>query len=115
MKGIKRITGYLYAAFTDISAIECLCRDGINRYPEVIAFHSQQAAGKTLKNSLTTNGIIPPKTHDIVALMALAQDKLVIKVSQQSINAANQLQDYAVLARYRFSPEISATEARLAI
>jgi HEPN domain-containing protein len=42
------------------------------RYPEVIAFHCQQATEKNLKAFLTWHSIEFPKTHNLVDLRLLA-------------------------------------------
>ena len=44
------LTGFLYAASKDISALETLRRDSVSEHAEAIAFHAQQAAEKMLKS-----------------------------------------------------------------
>lgn len=39
--------------------------------PEVVCFHSQQAAEKYLKSYLASHGVEPPYTHDLTALLSL--------------------------------------------
>lgn len=74
--------GYLYAASGDIAAIECLVRGGIDNYPEVIAFHAQQAAEKELKAALVSNGRVPPKTHDLIRLLSMCQEQLNMHITE---------------------------------
>ena len=109
------LTGFLYAASKDLSALEVLRRDSAREHAEAIAFHSQQAAEKLLKNVFLENGIPAPRTHDLVHLIELAQGQGWLTCTREEIEAAMALSDYAVAARYEFSPEIGEGEALQAI
>ena len=45
---------------------------GESRHLDTGAYHCQQAAEKALKAFLASNGVIPPKTHDLVARLDLS-------------------------------------------
>lgn len=111
----ERLTGFLYAASKDISAIEALKRDSARIHTEAIAFHSQQAAEKLLKSIFLEKGVPAPRTHDLVHLIELAQEKRWLTCSKREIEAAMALNDYAVAARYEFAPEVGEGEALHAI
>ena len=57
-------TGFMYAAHRDVLVVENLAKE-IDPYTEAIAFHSQQAAEKMVKNVFIQNGIVPSKTHSV--------------------------------------------------
>jgi HEPN domain-containing protein len=64
---------------------------------EMLCFHAQQAAEKSIKAVLIGQGIVPPRTHDISALLERVQPPLSIPAEMQE---ATHLTDYAVLTRY---------------
>ena len=109
------LTGFLYAASKDISALETLRRDSVSEHTEAIAFHAQQAAEKMLKSIFLEKGVPAPRTHDLVHLLEVARENEWIECRKREIEAAMSLSDYAVAARYEFSPEIGEGEALQAI
>ena len=66
-------TGFMYAAHRDVLVVENLAKE-IDPYTEAIAFHSQQAAEKMVKNVFIQNGIVPSKTHSVDELLSKAID-----------------------------------------
>lgn len=66
--------------------------------PEVVCFHSQQAAEKYLKSYLVFHGVEPPYTHDLTALLSLCikHDATMGAVSEM----AALLKPFAVHIRY---------------
>lgn len=45
---------------------------GESKHLDTGVYHCQQAAEKALKAFLAANGVIPPKTHDLLALLDLS-------------------------------------------
>ena len=83
-------------------------------FPWVICFHAQQAGEKALKAYLMSLGVIPPKTHQLEDLVALASgfDGEILPVS----DTAAALTPYAVEARYpEVADQITEEDARQAI
>jgi HEPN domain-containing protein len=64
---------------------------------EVLCFHAQQAAEKTLKAVLISKDVSPPKTHNIRTLLDLLPQEVIVP---QEIEDAASLTDYAVTSRY---------------
>ncbi|MDR3181546.1 MAG: HEPN domain-containing protein [Planctomycetaceae bacterium] len=76
---------------------------------EVICFHCQQSAEKSLKSILVFRSIFPPKTHDLQELMKLCAPYL---TETESVAAqCRHLNQYSV--RPRYPQEIDITEAKL--
>lgn len=110
----NKYQGFMYSAYKDILALEALGEFGGIHY-EAMAFHAQQAAEKMLKNALTENGIVPPKTHNIDDLLTIAKENRILAPEKQDIIAAVQLSQYAVKIRYSQIPDIQAGEVISAI
>jgi HEPN domain-containing protein len=68
------------------------------RIREIVGFHCQQAAEKYLKALLTRHAVEFPKTHDIQALLGLAQQ--IDPVSVEAMRDADWLSPFGVLIRY---------------
>ena len=64
---------------------------------ELLCFHAQQAAEKALKAVLLSLDVVPPRTHDIGALLELVEARLLVP---PALRAAAALSDYAVVMRY---------------
>ena len=65
---------------------------------EHLCFHAQQATEKALKAVLVARGVVPPKTHDIAALVEqVAQNGTVLPGELMPIT---ELTAFAVLSRY---------------
>lgn len=80
-------TGFMYAAHRDVLVVENLAKE-IDPYTEAIAFHSQQAAEKMVKNVFIQNGIVPSKTHSVDELLSKAIDSGWLSVEPPVIDAA---------------------------
>lgn len=107
-------TGFMYAAHRDVLVVENLAKE-IDPYTEAIAFHSQQAAEKMVKNVFIQNGIVPSKTHSVDELLSKAIDSGWLSVEPQVIDAAINISMHAVAARYSQMPDIDRGEALQAI
>lgn len=107
-------TGFMYAAHRDALVVENLAKE-IDPYTEAIAFHSQQAAEKMVKNVFIQNGIVPSKTHSVDELLSKAIDSGWLSVEPQVIDAAINISMHAVAARYSQMPDIDRGEALQAI
>lgn len=92
-------TGFMYAAHRDVLVVENLAKE-IDPYTEAIAFHSQQAAEKMVKNVFIQNGIVPSKTHSVDELLSKAIDSGWLSVEPPVIDAAINISMHAVAARY---------------
>jgi HEPN domain-containing protein len=104
---------WLHKARTDITVAELL----ISReetFPNVVAFHSQQAAEKFIKAFLAWAEIEFPKTHDIaelLVLVAIANEQLAADLRE-----AKGLTPYGVDLRYPTDrPDASPEDAREAV
>lgn len=71
---------------------------------ETSVFHAQQAAEKFLKAAWVSQGLVPPKSHDLVFLLDQASTGFLQKVEERHRKAALLLNNYAVEIRY---PEVS--------
>jgi HEPN domain-containing protein len=68
---VRRLAGeWLAKAETDLLVCERLLAQGAE-FSEVVAFHAQQAAEKSLKALLVARQVEFPKTHDIERLLEL--------------------------------------------
>ncbi len=88
---------WLEKASADLDAAEQLCTQS-GRFREIVAFHSQQAAEKSLKALLVRHQIEFPKTHDIAKLL----DRLasVDAALAEDLREAEALTPFGVEARY---------------
>ena len=107
-------TGFMYAAHRDVLVIEALAKD-VDPYTEAIAFHSQQAAEKMVKNVFVQNGTVPGKTHSVDELLSSAIEAGWLQVEPKVIDAAISISMHAVAARYSQAPDINRGEALQAI
>ncbi|MBM4395121.1 MAG: HEPN domain-containing protein [Deltaproteobacteria bacterium] len=64
----------------------------------VIGFHCQQAAEKQLKALMVAVGLIPPRTHDLVALVEALE--LAVPQVTPVLEDAQYLNRFAVIPRY---------------
>lgn len=80
---------------------------------DVVCFHAQQTGEKALKTVLSAHGVVPERTHDVVALL---DDALSLcPVLKDEITAITALNGYAVAVRYPYHTEVpSSEEARRA-
>ena len=70
----------------------------IPKYKDTIAFHCQQAVEKYLKAYIIKLGLSLKRTHDLVHLLEMINQK--DKVNQSYFEKVFELQDYAVEIRY---------------
>ncbi|MDR2630645.1 MAG: HEPN domain-containing protein [Spirochaetaceae bacterium] len=96
----------------DLDSAEFLAQ--MNPLPiEIICFHCQQSAEKSLKSILILNGIFPPKIHDLKELKELCTPYIVEAVIID--DACNHLNNYSVRTRYPKEIDISPDQLRKAI
>ena len=98
---------WLRKAEQDISAARFLV-DMRPRPLEVIGFHAQQAAEKSLKALLVRAGISPPRTHDLVSLHRMCADQTQIELDRAEVCA--RLSPYAVEHRYPVESDLDQEE-----
>lgn len=82
---------------------------------DIVCFHAQQAAEKSLKAALIARGLNPPRTHDLLALVTLC-DEAGIDVSDLEPHCRG-LVRYAVASRYPdpvLEPDRTAGQAAIA-
>jgi HEPN domain-containing protein len=80
---------------------------------ETICFLCQQSAEKDLKGYLVINNIIPPKTHDLTALLALC---LGIDASFSAIEKqCKRLTMFGVIPRYPNELQVTSGDAKTMI
>ena len=102
----------LFAAANDVQAIEALAQISAETHSEVIAFHAQQASEKVLKHVFAEHGEAAPKTHAVDELLARAVE--LGWLSEEALacsEAAANLTQFAVLARYTQARDIGVGEA----
>jgi len=109
--GEERADELLTLARHDLRAAELLVADGESR--NVAAFLAQQAMEKAVKAVLAGHGVDYPRTHDLLALLALAQ--AVQPDAAQFERDAERLQEYAVAVRYDISLFPDRDEAESAV
>ena len=80
---------------------------------DTVCFHAQQAAEKMLKAFLVSHGLMPPRTHDLIALLNQCFARHTAFATMES--DCRLLLQYAVESRYpqaMFEPtEVEGTEA----
>jgi HEPN domain-containing protein len=80
---------------------------------EIICYHCQQSAEKSLKAILILNDIFPPKIHDLQELKTLCLPY--ITEAQNIEDACNHLNQYSVRPRYPQEIEITGEQLKKAI
>ena len=107
---VRRLAGeWLAKAETDLLVCERLLAQGAE-FSEVVAFHAQQAAEKSLKALLVARQVEFPKTHDIerlVELVALGDGALA-----ETLADAAELTPFGV--EYRYPGEYAPVTAEAA-
>lgn len=71
--------------------------------PDIIGFHCQQAVEKFLKAVLVSGGVSFRKTHDLIELLGILEDNGL--PLPENRDALDELEPYAVTARYDFFDE----------
>ena len=96
---MKRLTHeWLDKAEDDFKVASTLMRSRTAKVPDAICFHYQQCAEKLLKARLCEDGIMFPKTHDLVELIRLLSASYPLWSCLST--AATNLNAYAVATRY---------------
>ena len=80
---------------------------------EIICYHAQQSAEKSLKAFLVQNNITPPKIHDLNNLLELCKN-IDDEFTQLAASCAK-LNNYSSMPRYPFEIEIFEADAETAI
>lgn len=96
-------------AKTDLEAAKFLT----NMHPqplEIICYHCQQSAEKSIKALIVKNGIQVKKTHDLLLLLQDLKSK--IDISPVKIECA-ELTNYSVITRYPYNFGDSIDETRM--
>ena len=68
---LEIVRGWISKSQSDLETARLLIA-GASQHLDTGAYHCQQTAEKALKAFLAANGVIPPKTHDLVALLELS-------------------------------------------
>lgn len=87
----------LESAHQDVAACKLLSAE-ISIGDAVVGFHAQQAVEKSIKAILSQNGIEFRRTHDLITLLDLLQDKGL--PAPPNADWLDELNPYAVEARY---------------
>jgi len=90
------IEGWLRKADADLVAARHLRTNPVIPM-EIAAFHYHQAVEKAFKGLLVRRGEVPPRNHDLRALLALLGPT---DFTDEEQDAADALTPFAVLARY---------------
>ncbi|WP_420641691.1 HEPN domain-containing protein [Candidatus Leptofilum sp.] len=93
----SEVISWLEKALQDLQATRRLL-EGSFPLTDIASFHAQQAAEKAIKAYLTSHDIVFPKTHSLVALIALC-----LEINDEFNvlrRAAITLTPYAVASRY---------------
>ncbi len=91
------VESYLKKAERDLETALRMSELGAD-YSDVVCFHAEQCAEKSLKGLILALGQIPPRTHDLVLLLKIAREK---ETSFGYLeNHCLTLADYAVAPRY---------------
>jgi HEPN domain-containing protein len=86
---------------------------GLESHPRGASWNFHQAAEKYLKAVLLSGGIEPPRSHDLLLLLGLAEPHLA--VDSEIVMAASDLALFGVVRRYPGDlPEVGLEAARYA-
>lgn len=111
-KAPDRVAQWVEKAENDLTAAGHLVKLGKEGPMDTVCFHAQQCAEKYIKAVLFARQIAFPKTHDLVALIALlpkdARPTLAPELQEW-------MTDFATTFRYPDVESVSLTEARGAI
>lgn len=91
------VESYLQKAERDIATAIRMSEAGPD-FADIVCFHAEQCAEKSMKGLLLAFGVAPPRTHDLVVLQraALKLDKRTGDLEPSCLL----LSDYAVAPRY---------------
>ena len=113
MSEMEIVREWFEIAQTDLKATDHLYNTMHPRPLEIICYHCQQAAEKSLKGFITSRMIEPPFTHDLEKLRLICVEHNVLFDTIQL--SCLQLTGYSATTRYPNSPEIISTDAALAL
>jgi HEPN domain-containing protein len=91
------VESYLRKAERDLATAICMSEAGPD-FADIVCFHAEQCAEKSLKGLILAHGEVPPRTHDLVVLqktLSGMDDR-----SQHLRGFCLTLTDYAVAPRY---------------
>ncbi|MDR0611627.1 MAG: HEPN domain-containing protein [Planctomycetaceae bacterium] len=80
---------------------------------DITCYHCQQSTEKTLKGYLVSQGIEPPKTHDLILLCRLCAKTN--RIIETILSDCGELTLYSVTTRYPDNDEITESDAKIAI
>jgi HEPN domain-containing protein len=100
------VRDWFHKSFEDFRSAAFLFNKLHPRPLEIICFHCQQSAEKTMKGFLTDREVVPEKTHDLEELRLICIQYNSSFDNAKTENACKTLTEYAVLLRYPDSPEI---------
>lgn len=100
-----------YSAEKDAEVVRVLRAADADYHCEAICYHAQQAAEKMVKAALFDMGVVPPRTHKVDDLLALAEKKGGTTVGEEVMRAAEALSFYESLARYGEAHDVARGDA----
>ena len=106
MSANNDISEWVRLAEMDVATAHHMLKTFYPKPLEIVCFHAQQAAEKIIKGYLVSQGIEPPKTHDMQVLLEMCVE---IDIKFDDIyEEATTLTNYAV--RLRYPTELALTE-----
>jgi len=94
------VEAYLRKAERDLATAVRMSEAGLD-FADVVCFHAQQCAEKSLKAVILAHGQIPPRTHDLIVLQRVVQESHGIAAESQLLERfCVGLTDYGVAPRY---------------
>jgi HEPN domain-containing protein len=100
--------GLIDRAAADLVAVSACAGQAAD---EITGFHAQQAVEKALKAVLALRSLVPPRTHDLLALRGLLEDAG--SEPPLSVDELAALYPYAVEFRYTFASEPQLATERM--
>ena len=91
------VEAYISKAGRDLATAKHMAEKGSD-FADVICFHAEQCAEKSLKALLLASGRLPPRTHDLVLI-----HRTIVEIAPHMADLEPhclQLTDYAVAPRY---------------
>jgi HEPN domain-containing protein len=107
------VSQWFKKAKSDLRTAKYVFDDLYPKEIEISCFHCQQAAEKSLKGYLASQGVIPPKTHNLDMLHQMcAEHDASFEIL---VDACRELSLYAVTTRYPDDDEILEDDAIIAL
>ena len=107
------VNEWLQIAFDDYDSAKYLYDNKTPKPLEIICYHCQQSAEKSLKAYLCANDVDIPKTHEVKRLCNLCSD--IDSAFGVLFNDCEELEVYATETRYPLRIEIDDTHAERAL